>query len=602
MFAKRGHLARRLERRTGLSPRPKPSPVPAFARSGFPSSQCAPQGVSAARAGPAIRDTSRIFGPAGAGVRRPARRAGPLVAAALAVPVLVLSAAAVEAACGVRDRVSHRDSECLRASWHNSSTMAVNNTYSVRNMCPELGRVVVKIDLRQDMDRTLHLHNGYERTGYTEARIRWIYCCSDLSAACNRSDLDRRDGRASAPGATATGSVPDNAALAGAWLAGFGRSVASAQVDRLGERLAAGNRQPHLTLGGYRIGLVTDPEDGDPEEDGDTGDGRWQDRSGRDPAGSVDDRPGRPVTGAMTGRDFLTGSSFLFTGGEAASGRWSGWGSTAPLSFAAAQGAHGDGRLELVGADHARGRLLAGVALSHGSAAGTQAPGGFHGIETSFHGVHPYMRLALDDRFSVWSAFGFWTGEMTLHEGGGPAGVSRRWRTGLDMSMAAVGARGTLLTADEAGGFALTAKADAYAVRIASGAATAPGGGDLAPAEAEADRMRLALDGSRTFRLGPERSLTATLGGSFVRDGGDGGAGMGVGLSASMRHASPGHAISAGLDLFDGGREYTLGWRMEPARRTVPGLRLGLQAARREHTAAYGDTEYAIRLGAIVTW
>ncbi len=450
------------------------------------------------------------------------------------------------------------------------------------------------------MDRTRHLHDGNERTGYTEGRIRWIYCCSDLSAACNRSDLDRREGRASAPGGTAKGSVPDTGALAGAWLAGFGRSVASAQVDRLGERLAAGDRQPHLTLGGYRIGLALDPEDGDRGEDAYAR--HQQAPAGRGFAGAVDDGPGRPVTGAMKGPDLLSGSSFLFTGGEAASGRWSGWGSAAPLSFTAAQGAHGDGRLELVGADHARGRLLAGVAWSHGSAAGSGPPGGFQGIGASFHGVHPYMRLALDDRFSVWSAFGFWTGEMTLHEGGGPAGVSRRWRTGLDMSMAAVGARGTLLTADEAGGFALTAKADAYAVRIASGAATAPGAGDLAPAEAEADRMRLALDGSRVFRIGQRRIVAASLGGSLIRDGGDSGAGTGVGLSASVRHELPGHAISAGLDLFDGGREYTLGWRMEPARRTVPGLRLGLEAARREQTAAYGDTEYAIRLGAIVTW
>ncbi len=317
-----------------------------------------------------------------------------MVAAALAVPVLVLSAAAVEAACGVRDRVSHRDSECLSASWHNSSTMAVNNTYSVRNMCPELGRVVVKIDLRQDMDRTLHLHNGYERTGYTEARIRWIYCCSDLSTACNRSDLDRRDASTNSSGATAKGSVPDTGALAGAWLAGFGRSVASAQVDRLGERLAAGDRQPHLTLGGYRIGLVSDLEDGDAGEDADTGAGHRQALTGRGFAGLVDDGPGRPVTGSMTGPDLLSGSSFLFTGGEAASGRWSGWGSTAPLSFSDARGTYGDGRLELVGADHARGRLLAGVALSHGSAAGTQAPRGFHGIETSFHGVH--LRLGLE--------------------------------------------------------------------------------------------------------------------------------------------------------------------------------------------------------------
>ena len=616
MFVRQSRPARFPAKQADISPGPTRPPVPAIGRSDFLLSQHLAEGVPAAppaagpcwtagpagrRAGPGVRDPSRILGPARTGVRRRVRRVRPLVAVVLAVPVLVLSAAA-EAACGVRDRVSHRDAECLSASWHNSSTMAVNNTYSVRNMCPDLGVVVVKVDLRQDMDRTLHLHDGNERTGYTEARIRWIYCCSDLSTACNRSDLDRREGRASAPGATAKGIGFDDGALAQAWVADFGRSVAGAQVDRLGERLATGNGQPHLTLGGYRIGLAPDPEGRDAGEDTYAGAGHRLAPTGRGFAGAVDDDPGRPVTGSTTGRDVLTGSSFLFTGGEAASVRWSGWGSAAPLSFTAAQGVHGDGRLELIGVDRERGRLLAGVALSHGSAAGSHAPRGFHGFETSFRGVHPYLRLALDDRFSIWSAFGFWIGEMTLNEAGGLTGVSRRWWTGVDMSMAAVGGRGTLLTADEAGGFELSAKADAYAVRIASGAATAPGGGDLAPAEAEADRMRLALVGSRVFRLGPERSLAATLGGSFVRDGGDGGAGTGIGLSASVRHASPEHAISAGVDLFDGWREYTIGWRMEPARRTVPGLRLGLQAARREHTAAWGDTEDAIHLGAIVSW
>ena len=217
------------------------------------------------------------------------------------------------------------------------------------------------------MDRTLHLYNGYERTAYVDGRIRGIHCCSDLSVACNRSDLDRREGRASAPGATAKGSVPDTGALAGAWLTGFGRSVASAQVDRLGERLAAGNGRPHLTLGGYRIGLTPGSEAGDPGEDAYTGARHRQAPTGRDFTGLVDDGPGRPVTGAMTGAttggDFLTGSSFLFTGGEAASGRWSGWGSAAPLAFTAAPGAPGDGRLELVGADRERGRLLAGYGV-----------------------------------------------------------------------------------------------------------------------------------------------------------------------------------------------------------------------------------------------
>ena len=615
MFSKQSNPARCLKRRTGISQRPRVSSVPATGRRGSFPSHRPPPGVPFAPAraglrraavsptdltGPAIRDTTHLAASGEAGERRPAHRFQPLQAAALALAVLVLSAVAVEAACGIRDRVSHEDAQCLSAWWHNTSSVNLDSKYGVRNMCSDLGRVVVKIDMRHDMDRTLHLYNGYERTAYVDGRIRGIHCCSDLSVACNRSDLDRREGRASAPGATAKGSVPDTGALAGAWLTGFGRSVASAQVDRLGERLAAGNGRPHLTLGGYRIGLTPGSEAGDPGEDAYTGARHRQAPTGRDFTGLVDDGPGRPVTGAMTGAttggDFLTGSSFLFTGGEAASGRWSGWGSAAPLAFTAAPGAPGDGRLELVGADRERGRLLAGVALSHGSAAGSQAPRGFCGIGTSIHGVHPYLRLALDDRFSLWSTFGFWTGEMTLRQDDGLAGGSRRWRTGVDMSMAAAGASGAVLTADEADGFALTAKADAYAMRIASGE------GDLAPAEAEASRLRLGLDGSRVFRLGSERSLAASLGGSFIRDGGDGGAGTGVGLSASMRHETPGHSISAGLDLFDGARDYTLGWRMEPARGAVPGLGLGLRVTRREHTADRGEAAHEARLRATVTW
>ena len=71
---------------------------------------------------------------------------------------------------------------------------------------------------------------------------------------CNRSDVGRADESAGVPGAVVTRT--DNDTLASAWLSGFGRAVASAQVELLGARLADGNRQPHLTLGGYRIGLA----------------------------------------------------------------------------------------------------------------------------------------------------------------------------------------------------------------------------------------------------------------------------------------------------------------------------------------------------------
>ncbi len=277
MFAKQGNLVRRLKRRTGSSPRPKPSLVPAFARSGFPSSHCVPHGVSIAWPGADARAQPRpALGRAGNPGHKPDIRACRGRRTQTGAPRRAVARGVAggsgpgSVGGGVRDRVSHRDAECLSASWDNYSGTALDNTYRVRNMCPDLGRVVAKVDVRHDMDRTRHLPDGIERTGYTEGRIRWIYCCSDLSAACNRSDLDRRDASTNSSGATAKGSVPDTGALAGAWLAGFGRSVASAQVDRLGERLAAGDRQPHLTLGGYRIGLVSDPEDGDRGEDADT--------------------------------------------------------------------------------------------------------------------------------------------------------------------------------------------------------------------------------------------------------------------------------------------------------------------------------------------
>ena len=130
MFAKRRNPVRCPKRRSGSSQRPISASVPALGRPGFLSSQHAPQGVPVARtgvgpcctggplpsgAGPAMRDTSRISRPAGPDERRGARSFKPLLVPVLAVAVLVLQAAAVEAACGKSNRVSHRDSECLSA-------------------------------------------------------------------------------------------------------------------------------------------------------------------------------------------------------------------------------------------------------------------------------------------------------------------------------------------------------------------------------------------------------------------------------------------------------------------------------------------------------
>ena len=86
------------------------------------------------------------------------------------------------------NRVDHKDAECLSASWKNRGVLK-KSPYHVRNMCPEYGKVVAKVDLVSAMDRTLHLDDGSQRDGSTIHRIRGISCCSDTGELCNRSDV-----------------------------------------------------------------------------------------------------------------------------------------------------------------------------------------------------------------------------------------------------------------------------------------------------------------------------------------------------------------------------------------------------------------------------
>ena len=143
------------------------------------------------------------------------------------------------------------------------------------------------------------------------------------------------------------------------------------------------------------------------------------------------------------------------------------------MRFDSVEGVGGDGLIGLFGADYERGPLLAGVALSRGAGEGAWTAGGRYGMDAALTGVHPYLRLALTDRFSVWSALGYGAGEMTVTDEGGD-GPPRGWRTGIGMSILALGAGGALLEPEEAGGFALSARSDAYLVRIESGAVSAP--------------------------------------------------------------------------------------------------------------------------------
>ena len=88
------------------------------------------------------------------------------------------------------DRIDYEDAECLAAEWNNylGFTPAL---IAVKNKCSDLGKVVARIDIWGHPGYTIHLTDGLwveNSPGFTY--IQDIYCCTDLSDLCNKSDLD----------------------------------------------------------------------------------------------------------------------------------------------------------------------------------------------------------------------------------------------------------------------------------------------------------------------------------------------------------------------------------------------------------------------------
>ena len=94
----------------------------------------------------------------------------------------------------------------------------------------------------------------------------------------------------------------------------------------------------------------------------------------------------------------------------------------------------------MVGADYARGPLVAGLSLSHSRGLGeyTGVTGGQ--VASSVTGLYPWLGYQATDRITVWGVAGYGAGGLSLTPVGGPALTS-----GLSMAMAAVGTRGDLM-------------------------------------------------------------------------------------------------------------------------------------------------------------
>ena len=238
-------------------------------------------------------------------------------------------------------------------------------------------------------------------------------------------------------------------------------------------------------------------------------------------------RADRVRSRALTGRDFVTGTSFELTGGSPEAGGYAAlWGRGAISRF---DGREGDLTLDgevttgLIGADWAAapdsgsgaGRWTAGLAVGHARGTGSYSEGGGcaggdgdgsdgsdgdgsdgdgsdghgsdgHGsnpgasgcsgeVESTLTGLWPYAGFRLTDRLSAWAAAGYGTGELRLM----PGGNSGPFTADLTMAMGAAGLRGEVLVPPPEGGLALAVKGDTRFTRTQSKATRDANGGLL---------------------------------------------------------------------------------------------------------------------------
>ena len=131
--------------------------------------------------------------------------------------------------------------------------------------------------------------------------------------------------------------------------------------------------------------------------------------------------------------------------------------------------------------------------------------------------MHPYARLAVSERLSLWGILGYGAGDLTLAVDAAGGRPRQSWKTGTEMWMAAAGARGVLLSAADHDGFELAARGDARLVRMNSDAATgADGAGRLSESESQTSRLRFILEGSHRIEMAGGQTLTPSARGGLA--------------------------------------------------------------------------------------
>ena len=365
----------------------------------------------------------------------------------------------------------------------------------------------------------------------------------------------------------AVGTITNSDPLQKMWLSRFGRTVASHVTEAVSDRLANPLTGAQVTVGGQSVDLARTGDEAwlgetltsvaqalgapaGPESGGDpgsgSGSGGWP---GAGPGVGESPGAGSAPMREISGRELLLGSAFhLAKEGDGTGPGLAAWGRVTLGGFDGEAPAEvGNVRIDgevttgILGADAEWNRLLAGVAVSVSEGAGTfDQPGVDSGtIESSLTAASPYARLMVNDRVSAWGLLGYGTGDMTIVQAANDRGQPERvTRTDIEMRLAAVGGRGVLMEAAETGAMDLALRADAFLVETESEPVSNEGA-----TTADASRVRLILEGSRSFDLGGGAALTPGLELGLRHDGGDAETGTGVELGGRLSYADAGTGL-----------------------------------------------------------
>ena len=371
--------------------------------------------------------------------------------------------------------------------------------------------------------------------------------------------------------ASATGTITDDdaEAVVQAWLARFGRTVASHVVDAVGGRLTgepSTQSSAQLRLGGYAVGSTGVWDDSSPRSfaghrSGMIGDPLFNPIADRGSNPAFDPTFGQAWGGGTQGPwaqqsawpgarnngfgNLLSRSSFHFSAAGSNPGdSFALWGRGATTSFSGDDGAlshDGDVSTGSVGVDFETGETVFGIgmSLSQGEGEFAGSGSGLAGgtLDSSLTLFHPYVRVNLNECTSIWGLVGTGSGELTLTNGDGGAAID----TDIEMTMGAAGFRGPLLVG--LGDFGLEVKSDVFVANM-----SADGAPGLESVDADASRVRVALHGSNTTELEGGGLFTPLFEAGLRYDGGDAETGAGVEIGGGMRFSDASRRVSLQLN------------------------------------------------------